>query len=250
MSYHRFFLETKYGPQLAITGGDAWHISKVLRLQPGDRVQVVTDDGITALAAISSLAKDRVELQPLELLAQQQEPRVEVTLAQGLAKGEKMEAIIRRAVELGVAAIVPLALEHSVVRLQGARAQARQQRWQKIAQAAAAQAQRQRVPKVALPLTLAELLAADNSPTRLLCYECEDGRGLKSALQAAAQEGRLQKLLLIIGPEGGISPAEYALCQQAGVESVSLGHRILRVETAALAALSAIYYASGDLGEY
>ena len=250
MTYHRFFIEEKYGPLLAVKGGDARHMSKVLRLQPKDKVQVVTDDGITALAEITAIEKEEVNLRPLEILAQLQEPRVEVTLAQGLAKGEKMETIIQKAVELGAAAIVPLTMEHSVVQLKGKRAEEKVKRWQKIAQAAAAQAQRQRVPRVALPKSLEELLAKDDSSLKLLCYECEDHLGLKSALEEAVRLNILQKVLLIIGPEGGISPAELAIAEKAGVKTVSLGHRILRVETAALAALTAVFFAAGELGEY
>ncbi len=250
MTYHRFFIEEKYGPLLAVKGGDARHMSKVLRLQPKDKVQVVTDDGITALAEITSIEKEEVKLRPLEILAQLQEPRVEVTLAQGLAKGEKMETIIQKAVELGAAAIVPLTMEHSVVQLKEKRAEEKQRRWQQIARAAAAQAQRQRVPQVALPQSLDQLLAADDSSLKLLCYECEDRLGLKSALQQAAEEDKLKKVLLIVGPEGGVSPAELATAQRAGVRTVSLGHRILRVETAALAALTAVFFAAGELGEY
>ena len=116
---HRFFIEKPFNDTMVITGGDAKHISKVLRMQPTDKLQVVSDDGITALTEIIAIDGDSVTVHCIEKLAELHEPRVKITLAQGLAKGEKMEFIIQKAVELGATSIVPVAMEHSVVRLDG-----------------------------------------------------------------------------------------------------------------------------------
>lgn len=243
---HRFFIPQLYAEKMTISGVDARHISKVLRMQPGDKIQIVSDDGVTALAEIAEISSDSVVITCLERLAESHEPSVKITLAQGLAKGEKMDFIIQKAVELGVHAIVPVAMEHSVVRLEGAKADKKVERWQKIAEAAAKQSKRDIIPQVQPVQTVAEMLANNDLQNKIIAYECEDRLGMKTALQKMKP---LQELLLIIGPEGGISEHELLLAQKAGACAVSLGRRILRAETAALVAASAIFYETGDLGE-
>lgn len=245
---HRFFIEDPYAERMQIQGGDARHISKVLRMQPGDKLQIVSDDGITALAEVESLTADSVTVHCLETLAELHEPRVKITLAQGLAKGEKMDFIFQKAVELGATTLVPLAMEHSVVRLEGPKAEKKVERWQKIAEAAAKQSKRDIIPKVKNVQTMAQLMASNTCATKLIAYECEDRRSLREALQTAEQAGEISELLLIIGPEGGISPKELDIAIAAGAIPVSLGKRILRAETAGLVAMSAIFYEAGDLG--
>ena len=244
---HRFFIEEPYNDIMQITGGDARHISKVLRMQLGDKLQVVSDDGITALAEVEAIDAEAVTVKCLEKLAELHEPRVKITLAQGLAKGEKMEFIIQKAVELGATSIVPVAMEHSVVRLDSVKAPKKVERWQKIAEAAAKQSKRDIIPEVHPVQTVKEMLANHNCSTMIIAYECEDRMSLKEALQTAEQKGGITDLLLIIGPEGGISPAELELARNAGAVAVSLGKRILRAETAGLVAMSAIFYETGDL---
>jgi len=245
---HRFFIEEPYTENMQIVGGDARHISKVLRMQPGDKLQVVSDDGITALAEVVSLAADIVTVHCLETLAELHEPRVKITLAQGLAKGEKMDFIIQKAVELGATCLVPVAMEHSVVRLEGPKADKKVERWQKIAEAAAKQSKRDIIPEVQNVQSMAQLMAANTCGTKIIAYECEDRMSLKEALQSAEQSGGITDLLLIVGPEGGISPKELELARATGAVPVSLGKRILRAETAGLVAMSAIFYETGDLG--
>lgn len=243
---HRFFVPQLYAEEMSITGVDARHISKVLRMQQGDKLQLVSDDGVTALAEIKELHADSVIVTCLEKLSESHEPSVKITLAQGLAKGEKMDFIIQKAVELGVHAIVPVAMEHSVVRLDGAKADKKVERWQKIAEAAAKQSKRDIIPQVQAVQSVAEMLKNNDLANKIIAYECEDKMGLKNALHAAEN---LSELLLIIGPEGGISEHELKLAQDSGAKAVSLGKRILRAETAGLVAMSAIFYETGDLGE-
>lgn len=245
---HRFFIEKPFNDTMVITGGDAKHISKVLRMQPTDKLQVVSDDGITCLAEIVAIDGDSVTVHCIEKLAELHEPRVKITLAQGLAKGEKMEFIIQKAVELGATSIVPVAMEHSVVRLDGTKAPKKVERWQKIAESAAKQSKRDIIPVVQAVQTMKEMLASNCCGTKIIAYECEDRMSLKEALQDAEQKGGITDLLLIIGPEGGISPSELDLAREAGAIPVSLGKRILRAETAGLVAMSAIFYETGDLG--
>ena len=131
---HRFFIPQPYGDTMTITGVDARHIYTVLRMQCGSRVQIVSDDGVTALAEITDTHESVVTVKCLEVLAESHEPSVRIVLAQGLAKGEKMDFIIQKAVELGVSEIIPVAMEHSVVRLEGDKAVKKVERWQKIAE--------------------------------------------------------------------------------------------------------------------
>lgn len=243
---HRFFIPQLYAAEMVIKDVDAKHISKVLRMQPGDKIQIVSDDGVTAIAEIVSLQVDNVVVKCLEKLVESHEPSVKITLAQGLAKGEKMDFIIQKAVEMGASSIVPVAMEHSVVRLEGAKADKKVERWQKIAEAAAKQSKRDIIPQVQPVQTMQQMLANNDLQHKIIAYECEDRLGLKTALQSC---DNLQELLLIIGPEGGISEFELELARKNGAVPVSLGKRILRAETAGVVALSAILYETGDLGE-
>lgn len=243
---HRFFIPELYAEEMTITGVDAKHISKVLRMQAGDTVQIVSDDGVMALAEIAGFSEGSVIVRCVEKLAESHEPAVKITIAQGLAKGEKMDFIIQKAVELGATSVVPVAMEHSVVRLEGDKAAKKVERWQKIAEAAAKQSKRDIIPVVQPVQSVSQMLANNQCGTKIIAYECEDRLGLKSALQGA---GKISNLLLIIGPEGGISESELAAAREAGAVPVSLGRRILRAETAALVAMSAIFYETGDLGE-
>ena len=220
---HRFFVPQLYNETMTIEGVDARHISKVLRMQPGAQLQLVSDDGVSALAEITAIDSECVTVHCLEKLAESHEPAVRLILAQGLAKGEKMEFIIQKAVEMGAYSVVPVAMEHSVVRLDGAKAAKKVERWQ--------------------------MLAANDCATKIIAYECEDKKSLKAALKEAQAKGALTDLLLIIGPEGGISEAELDAARAAGAVPVSLGRRILRAETAGLVAISAIFYETGDLGD-
>ena len=246
---HRFFVPQLYNEEMYIEGVDARHISKVLRMQPGDKLQIVSDDGVSAMAEITAIASERVSVRCLEKLAESHEPRVRLVLAQGLAKGEKMDFIIQKAVEMGAYSVIPVAMEHSVVRLDGAKAAKKVERWQKIAESAAKQSKRDIIPKVQPVQSMAEMLASGDYETKIIAYECEDRLSLKAALKAAEAAGGIKELLLIIGPEGGISEGELELARQAGAVPVSLGRRILRAETAGLVAISAIFYETGDLGD-
>jgi len=243
---HRFFIPQLYNEEMSITGVDAKHIGRVLRMQPGDKLQIVSDDGVSALAEVTAISETTVTVRCLEVLAESHEPAVKITLAQGLAKGEKMDFIIQKAVELGAYSIVPVAMEHSVVRLDGAKADKKVERWQKIAEAAAKQSKRDIIPQVQAVQSVSQMLANNNCKTKIIAYECEDRMSLKTALREA---GQLDDLLLIIGPEGGISEGELGKAREAGAIPVSLGRRILRAETAGLVAMSAIFYETGDLGD-
>lgn len=245
---HRFFIPQLYNEEMYLEGVDARHIGRVLRMQPGDKLQIVSDDGVSALAQITAVSGERVYVRCLEKLAESHEPRVKLVLAQGLAKGEKMDFIIQKAVEMGAYSIVPVAMEHSVVRLEGVKAIKKVERWQKIAESAAKQSKRDIIPEVQPVQTMEQMLARNTCRTKIIAYECEDRLSLKAALKEA-DAANISELLLIIGPEGGISESELEQARATGATPVSLGRRILRAETAGLVAISAIFYETGDLGD-
>ncbi len=242
---HRFFIPRPYAETMEIEGVDARHIYTVLKMKPGEKVQIVSDDGVTALAEITETAPGCTVVKCLEVIAESHEPAVKITLAQGLVKGEKMDFIIQKAVELGVSSIVPLAMEHSVVRYDGVKAAKKRERWQKIAESAAKQSKRDIIPQVEAVSDMAKLMEECTCTTKIIAYECEDKQGLKQVLQKNPQT---DSILIIIGPEGGISEAELTAARSGGAVPVSLGRRILRAETAGLTALSAILYEFDELG--
>lgn len=242
---HRFFIPQPYADEMKIEGVDARHIYTVLKMKPGEKVQIVSDDGVTALAEIKETSAAYTLVHCLEVIAESHEPSVKITLAQGLVKGEKMDFIIQKAVELGVSRIVPLAMEHSVVRYDGDKANKKRERWQKIAESAAKQSKRDIIPKVADVETIDKLMADCGCTVKIIAYECEDRQGLKQVLQKNQQT---DSILIIIGSEGGISETELNAARNGGAVPVSLGRRILRAETAGLTALSAILYEFDELG--
>ena len=242
---HRFFIPQPYADEMKIEGVDARHIYTVLKMKPGEKVQIVSDDGVTALAEIKETSAAYTLVHCLEVIAESHEPPVKITLAQGLVKGEKMDFIIQKAVELGVSRIVPLAMEHSVVRYDDDKANKKRERWQKIAESAAKQSKRDIIPQVADVETIDKLMADCGCTVKIIAYECEDRQGLKQVLQKNQQT---DSILIIIGPEGGISETELNAARNGGAVPVSLGRRILRAETAGLTALSAILYEFDELG--
>ena len=242
---YRFFLPVPFADTMEITGQDAHHITHVLRMKTGSQLQIVSVDQVTALMEIQGFEDGKVRLSLVRTLEQDHEPSVAVTLIQGLPKSDKMEWVIQKAVELGVSEILPAAMERSVVRLDAEKGAKKAQRWQKIAEAAAKQSKRDRIPTVAAPAPLRQILEERTEELRLIAYEVEDTQGIRQVLSA---HPNARRVAFLIGPEGGISKEEFTLARQLGWESVSLGPRIMWTETAALAALTAIMYETGNLG--
>ena len=241
----RFFLNGIISEMMELTGTDAHHIARVLRMAVGDNVIIADENERTAKAEITAITDEVVTLSLIEYLEDDSEPTVKVRLAQCLPKSDKMEFIVQKAVELGAVSIQPVNSENCVVKYTADKQAKRVERWQKIAHEAAKQCKRAAVPTVEPIITLKELLSCvDDDETVLFCYEAEDGRTLRQALNTHQSE----KYTVLIGPEGGFSPEEARLCQEMGAHPVSLGSRILRTETASLAALTMVLYAHGELG--
>lgn len=244
----RFFLQAgqlNHG-QAVISGDDAHHITRVLRLQRGNIIECVDEEGQVHLVKIQELGETVRGLMQ-ETLAVSQESSLHMTLFQGLAKGDKMDFIIQKAVELGVAEIVPFTSRYTVVKLDAKGAKSRQERWERIALEAAKQCRRTRLPIVRELQSFSSLVSGvqirhQGGCLALLAYEGEKQTGLKELTtqpQAAA---------VIIGPEGGFARDEVEELMAAGAQALSLGPRILRTETAGLVFLSMLGYKWGDLG--
>ncbi|MFZ5631218.1 MAG: 16S rRNA (uracil(1498)-N(3))-methyltransferase [Bacillota bacterium] len=243
----RFFISPEQfeADKPVIRGPDVKHMVKVLRLKPGDMVELLDGTGRAARARIDSAGSVEVVCTRLEEVIPGGEPPVKVTLVQGLAKGEKMDLVIQKSTELGVAEIIPLICRRSVVRLEDKRAAGRQERWQRVAVEAAKQCRRARLPVVRSAQGLDEVL--DGMPVgtaAFLPWEEERDRSFGQLLQGE-NPGRVY---IFIGPEGGFEKSEVEGARRRGVVTVTLGPRILRTETAGLACLALIMHRWGDLG--
>jgi len=175
------------------------------------------------------------------------EPALKLYLAQGIAKGEKMDTIIQKSVEIGVAAIYPVSCERSVVRLAVDKAEKKVHRWQSIAREACKQCRRNLIPEVIPVMNFTSLLEEIGDKPAIMLYENENQTSLKSLLKSQLREINGQEIFLLIGPEGGFSPQEVETANRKGIYTASLGPRILRTETAGLVAASIILYEYGDM---
>jgi 16S rRNA (uracil1498-N3)-methyltransferase len=210
------------------------YLETVLRLGPGARVEVFDGLGGRYEAAIEE-GFAALRLGPRE---EAQKAAVEIALVVALAKGEKMDLVVQKATELGVARVLPFAAERSVVRLEPARSEARVARWRRIAEEAARQSGRADVPEVRGPASLADALADLAPATRAFVFHPGGGPLLV---------GPPSPLAAIVGPEGGLTGGEVAACEAAGAAAASLGPRTLRAETAAIVAVALLQARFGDL---
>ncbi|ABZ84990.1 conserved hypothetical protein [Heliomicrobium modesticaldum Ice1] len=253
---YRFLFEPRNltGARVCLDREESQHLSKVLRLRAGDAVLAFDGQGNEYEAIVAEINGDKAFLESLRPTGASREAPIRLWLLQGVAKGEKMELVIQKATELGVEKIFPVLTERSVVRFDAAKAKERRDRWQKIAREAAKQCWRTVIPEVQLPAAWAEVITDwDMTMPLLIPWEKEQGKGLKQVLTVLKKEGLLHdspaKVIgLAIGPEGGLTAAEVALARDRGARTVSLGPRILRTETAGIAALAAIMYELGDWG--
>jgi 16S rRNA (uracil1498-N3)-methyltransferase len=234
--------ELRAASSARLEGTAAAHVSRVLRLRGGDPVTLFNGDGWEYPGTIRSLGGGFVQVELGERLAGIAESPLALTLVQGIARGERMDMVVQKATELGVARIVPLRAERSVVRLDPKQEQRKLDHWRAVAVAACEQSGRSRLPLVEAPVGLDEWLALGPAPARRLTLApgaAQSLRGLGGAWTDAA---------LLVGPEGGLTDAERARAARAGYEACSLGRRVLRTETAALAALAVLQAVHGDLG--
>ncbi|HHV15884.1 MAG TPA: 16S rRNA (uracil(1498)-N(3))-methyltransferase [Gelria sp.] len=246
---HRFFISPENIKEniVYIDPEEARHI-EVLRLTAGDTVMFFDGTGREYQVRLEGWESGILTGQIIHTGFGESEPALKLYLAQGIAKGDKMDTIIQKSVEIGVSAIYPVSCERSVVRLSGEKAPKRVQRWQSITREACKQCRRNLIPQVMPVMDFFTLLEKIGDKPAIMLYENEDKISLKSLLHKHFIETDGQELFLLIGPEGGFSPQEVEVASQQGVYTASLGPRILRTETAGLVAASIILYEYGELG--
>ena len=243
----RLFYRGLLADTIEITGEDAHHLMHVMRAKPGQEVTVVDDAGQAARMAMTAFSATAVTLTLIERLDADTEPPIDITLAPCLLKGDKMEFVVQKAVELGAVGVIPVRSQNCVVRYDAKKAAARQQRWQKIADEAAKQCGRTALLAVEPVTDIKGLIAAEKEQedsVLVFFYENEDQQTVKDYLRQITAK----RIVLLVGPEGGFSLEEAKAVEEAGGKSVTLGPRILRAETAALTAMSVVQYECGDLG--
>lgn len=248
---HRFYIRPEHvsDRQLRLDQEQSRHIERVLRLRPGDAIIVFDGQGREYETKIVGAQDGQIIVEIIQLLLHDNESPLKLSLVQGIAKGDKMDFIIQKAVELGAYAVYPFFSQHAVVKLEQERAGKKQERWQTIAREACKQCRRNTIPAVHPLGSLSSMLNIINGQPAIMLYEKETRCGLKELL--AEQRSVLsaaRELFLIIGPEGGFSSSEAEAARAAGIMTAGLGSRILRTETAALAAMSIIFYELADLG--
>ena len=248
MSSPRFYcpVPLSAGLRVALPENAARHACRVLRLRVGDDLRLFDGSGGEYGAKIAIVERERVDVDVLEWRDVECEAPISLTLVQALQSGEKMEITVQKAVELGATRIVPVTSRRSVVRLEGERALRRVAHWRGVAVSACEQCGRNRVPEI-LPLESLERWLgkpAEKNTLRLMLAP-----GAEQTLSRMAPPVSGQRIELLIGAEGGLSPEETEKAVLAGYVSVRLGPRILRTETAGLAALAAIQCLWGDFGE-
>ena len=241
------------GKRVVVEGSAANHIARVLRLRSGDSLTVFDGSGGEFGARIEEFRKEAVVVAIEEHRPLDRESPLPLTLVQGISRGERMDWIIQKATELGASRIVPVFTKRSVVRLDGKQAERKLQHWRAIAVAACEQCGRNRIPDLAVPVDFFDMLAGDPS-SRPDSAGRTDSAGSTRLLLSPTGNLRIDDLqdvgkgiTVLIGPEGGLGDVEQEAAIAAGFKAVRLGPRVLRTETAAIAALTIIQRYFGDL---
>lgn len=247
---HRFFVPPdKIADKRAYLEKDeARHIEKVLRLKSGDRITLFDGTGAEYDAVLIGRQNQVLEAEIVQVHNQEESMSTKLSLLQGMAKGDKMDTIIQKAVEIGVSSIYPVICERTVVRLSGDRAQSKVIRWQQIAREACKQCRRNTIPEVKKITAYPELFQYTQGNPLIMLYENENETGLKRLLRDKEKEFCGKEIFILVGPEGGFAAHEVQQAYDHQAFMASLGPRILRTETAGLVAASIVLYEYGDLG--
>lgn len=240
---HRFFVDRSQveKEKIVILGGDVNHIRNVLRMKIGDQIQISDGSNQVWLCQIVQMENDKIETEILSVEESFAELPAKIYLFQGIPKGDKMEWIIQKAVELGVYAIVPMRTNRVVVKLDKEKEQSKRNRWNKIAESAAKQSGRTVIPEVLPIMGLEEVCYfVKEFECKMIPYECTNEKGVGRTRKLVEKIQPKDRVGVLIGPEGGFEKEEVEIALQNGIEAVSLGKRILRTETAGMIALGMI----------
>lgn len=234
--------------KITVLGEDVKHISNVLRMKVGDIIQIGNSETAQNFnAKIEVFEKDKVECSIEEELKSESESDVDLTIFQGIPKSDKMELIIQKSTELGVKSIVPVDMERCVSKINGKDEKKKIERWQKISEVAAKQSGRDIIPKIEDVKKVKDICNLVNEYDLIIVpYEKAEGYSFKDAIEEQKQACKqFAKIGIVIGPEGGFEQTEIDILRESGAKVVTLGKRILRTETVALAMSSVIMYELG-----
>lgn len=238
----RFFMDDEPSPNFNVTGENAAHISRSLRMSAGESFTVTAQTGFDFLCEITDINNGTVSARVLEKIKNETEPSLTVTLYQCMPKSDKMESIIQKSVELGVSGIVPVLSSRVISRPDEKALKSKISRWQKIALEAAKQSERGIIPVIGSLISFSQLISKISSHKQSFLFYEKGGIPLSKAFDNEKSDAAV-----IIGPEGGFSQEEAQSAANAGAKIVTLGKRILRTETAPLAAVSSLMLMSGNL---
>ncbi|MFC0522557.1 16S rRNA (uracil(1498)-N(3))-methyltransferase [Pontibacillus salicampi] len=235
--------------QVHLSGEDVHHIKKVMRMKEEEEIICCTPDGHAAKCKIRKIEDDSVTCYIVQWLDEEKELPAHITIVQGLPKGDKMELVIQKGTELGAAAFIPFEAERSIVKWDAKKAEKKISRYQKIAKEASEQSHRTKVPTVESIHSVQEVItASEGYEWKLFAYEDEAKTDAFQSLKEVIPHIKpSQRVMMMIGPEGGFSEKEVDRLKQASFQSVRLGPRILRTETAPSYFLSAISYQLEEL---
>ncbi|QFT89909.1 Ribosomal RNA small subunit methyltransferase E [Bacillus sp. THAF10] len=243
----RYFIDSNQIEErsITITGEDVHHILRVMRMNVGDQLLCsLSETKQTALCKIAEITNDLVVVHIVEWIEANTEMPVRITIANGLPKGDKFELVIQKGTELGAESFIPFNAARSIVKFDEKKGKKKVERWNKIAKEAAEQSHRSMVPAVEDPATFSQLLEKSNTYThKIVAYEESAKQGERSAFATALQSMKQgDSILIVFGPEGGLTEKEVTTLVDHGFIACALGPRILRTETAPLYALAAISY--------
>ena len=245
----KFFVEENQirDNKIIIAGTDVKHISSVLRMEKGEKIQICDKDTIkNYIVKIEDIETDKIITNIVEELQTSIESNVEIDLYQGLPKADKMELIIQKTTEIGIYKIIPIDMVRCVVKLDEKDAKKKIERWQKIAEGAAKQSKRDIIPQVENKIKLKEVIdKIKEYDIFIVAYEEETNRSLKTILRDIKNKSNY-KIGILVGPEGGIDSKEIEILKENGAKVVTLGKRILRTETAPIVMVGNIIYELED----
>ncbi len=235
------------GTHITLSGSDAKHIRTVLRMKTGDCIFLFDDEGFEYRGEIIRFEPKGIGVRLLQKYASESESATQITLAQAVLKDRKLDEIIRQATELGVAAIVPFLSHRSVSRPDTDRLMHRKRRWEKIADESLKQCGRSRAPEIRPAESFSDMLEnIRECPIRIAFWENESAPLSKARF--GIQEGGPRRIAVLVGPEGGFAESEIREAESAGFVTCSLGPRILKADTAAVAACTLVQFLFGDMG--
>lgn len=245
---YRFFINEENifdDGQILIIGDDVRHITRSLRLEPGDEVMVSDGQGTDYRVELTEFSLEQVTCKVLERTRSKGEPAIEVTLFQGLPKGDKLDLITQKCTEIGIHQIIPVETSRTIVKLNDKKAERRLERWQKIAEEAAKQSDRGQIPTLGPILSWKEAVKQIKDAGYdlvLVPWEEAKDQSVRQVVQKEREDQTVQRIAYVVGPEGGLSQEEIHALIKAGAHPVTLGPRILRTETAGFVLLTILMY--------